>query len=73
MTNGNKPPTPELLWYILSYFFPILGIILAIMYMQKPEAEVKTFGKNCLIVAILSLTLSTIFCCIAVAILVLLN
>lgn len=64
MTNEDKPPSPELLWYILSLFFPMLGIILAIMYMQKSGAAVKTFGRNCLIIAFLGLATSAVGCII---------
>ncbi len=53
MTNGNKPLEPKVLWYVLSFFIWLLGIILGIIYMQKPEPEVKAFGKNCLIAAII--------------------
>jgi hypothetical protein len=52
MTNGNKPLEPKVLWYILSFIIFVLGIILGIIYMQKPEPEVKAFGKNCLIAGI---------------------
>ena len=55
MTNGNKPLEPKVLWYILSFIIPLLGIILGIIYMQKPEPEVKAFGKNCLIAAIIAI------------------
>lgn len=56
MTNGegNKPLEPKWLWYVLSFIVPLVGIILGIIYMQKPEPEVKKFGKTCLIVAIIS-------------------
>jgi len=57
MTNGNKPLEPKVLWYILSFIIPLLGIILGIIYMQKPEPEVKAFGKNCLIAAIICIVL----------------
>jgi len=57
MTNGNKPLEPKVLWYILSFIIPLLGIILGIIYMQKPEPEVKAFGKNCLIAAIIAVVL----------------
>ena len=57
MTNGNKPLEPKVLWYILSFIIPLLGIILGIIYMQKPEPEVIAFGKNCLIAAIIAIVL----------------
>jgi hypothetical protein len=63
MTNGNKPLEPKVLWYILSFIIWPLGVILGIIYMQKPEPEVKAFGKNCLIAAIIFVVLS-ILCCV---------
>jgi len=59
MTNGeaNKPLEPKWLWYVLSFIIPLLGIILGIIYLKKPEADVKAFGKTCLIVAIISIVL----------------
>ncbi len=63
MTNGNKPLEPKVLWYILSFIIWPLGVVLGIIYMQKPEPEVKAFGKNCLIAAIIFVVLS-ILCCV---------
>ncbi len=59
MTNGepNKPLEPKVLWYIISFIIPILGIILGIVYLRKPEPEVKSFGKTCLILGIIPLAL----------------
>ncbi|MGD8717995.1 MAG: hypothetical protein PVH29_04140 [Candidatus Zixiibacteriota bacterium] len=66
MANGNATPKPELLWYILSYFISTLGIIFAIVYMSKPEPEAKVFGRNCLIIALISLLMSAIGCVIII-------
>jgi len=67
MTNGNKPLEPKVLWYILSFIIPLLGIILGIIYMQKPEPEVKAFGKNCLIAAIVA-TVLCILCWVIITV-----
>ncbi|NIT34917.1 MAG: hypothetical protein GTN49_00205 [candidate division Zixibacteria bacterium] len=53
MTDGDRPLEPKVLWYILSFIIFPLGIVLGIIYMQKPEPEVKAFGKNCLIAGII--------------------
>jgi hypothetical protein len=57
MANGNQPLEPKVLWYILSFLFFPLGIVLGIIYMQKPEPEAKAFGKNCLIAGIVAFIL----------------
>jgi hypothetical protein len=57
MANGNEPLEPKVLWYVLSFLIWPLGIILGIIYMSKPEPEVKAFGKNCLIAAIIFILL----------------
>ncbi|MGD8717996.1 MAG: hypothetical protein PVH29_04145 [Candidatus Zixiibacteriota bacterium] len=62
MANGDATPKPELLWYILSFFITILGIIFAIVYMSKPEPEAQTFGRNCLIITVAKLTMSLVGC-----------
>jgi hypothetical protein len=57
MTNGNEPLEPKVLWYILSFLIWPLGIVLGIIYLKKPEPEVKAFGKNCLIAGIIMVVL----------------
>lgn len=52
MTNGDKPLEPRWLFYIISFFIPLAGIIIGAIYMGKPDPECKQFGKNCLIAAI---------------------
>jgi hypothetical protein len=51
--NGQEtPPEPRWLFYGLSFFIPIVGIILGAIYMSKPFPEMKKFGKTCLIAAL---------------------
>jgi hypothetical protein len=52
MSNGERPPEPRWLFYVLSFVIPLAGIIIGAIYMGKAEPECKTFGKNCLIAAI---------------------
>jgi len=54
---GNKPLQPAWLWYILSFLIPLLGIIFGIIYIKKPEPEVKKFGKTCLTAALIAIGL----------------
>jgi len=57
MTSGNKPLEPRAFWYILSFVIPLLGIIIGVIYTQKPEPLVKAFGRNCIISSIASILL----------------
>lgn len=41
------------LFYILSFLIPIAGIIIGIIYYMKPEPELKRFGRNCILIAVL--------------------
>ena len=52
---GQDPPVDDgfkMLMYIVSFLFPIAGIIVGIVYNSKPELHHKEFGKNCLMIAI---------------------
>jgi hypothetical protein len=58
--RGDKPPGPEWLFYVLSFFIPLLGIILGAIYMSKPAQTCKSFGQVCLALGIVNVVLS---CC----------
>lgn len=45
--SGETPPEPKVLFYILSFIIPLVGIILGIIYWTKPEEINKSFGKKC--------------------------
>ncbi len=60
MADGEKPPEPRWLFYLLSFFIPLAGIIIGAIYMGKAEPECKKFGKNCLIAAIAAI----VACCL---------
>jgi hypothetical protein len=57
---GDGPPGPEWLFYVLSFFIPLLGIILGVIYMSKPVQACKSFGRVCLVLGIVNMVLS---CC----------
>jgi bacteriorhodopsin len=57
MTNGDKPLEPKWLFYIISIIIGIVGIILGIIYMRKPDPDCKSFGKMCLILGIINCVL----------------
>lgn len=48
-------PEPKVLYYILSFFISIFGIIFGAIYMSKgkEDEEVKKFGKVCLLLGII--------------------
>ncbi|UCE26331.1 MAG: hypothetical protein JSW52_08195 [Candidatus Coatesbacteria bacterium] len=58
-TNATTemPPEPEWLFYVLSFFVQIAGIVIGAIYMGKPNEECRRFGKNCLIAAIIPILL----------------
>jgi len=47
----------KILFYILSFLFWIVGIIIGVIYYTKPDPESKHVGKMCIILAVLSLVL----------------
>jgi|GEM_PF-1485599 len=53
----DMPPEPEWLFYVLSFFVQIAGIVIGAIYMGKPNEECRRFGKNCIIAAIIPILL----------------
>jgi hypothetical protein len=54
--------------YILAFLSPFpVGIIIAIIFMSRPDPESKGLGNTCLIVSIISMV---IYCCVTIAIIV---
>ena len=52
------------LLYILSFSMPLpVGIIIAIVFLSRPDPESKSLGNACLIVSIVALVIQ---CCLAV-------
>ena len=51
-SGGEMPPEPKVLYYVLSFFISLVGIIFGIIYMKKDGEENKKFGKMCLILGI---------------------
>jgi hypothetical protein len=48
------------LLYILSFFVPVVGIILGIVWMNDQDFEKKAVGKTCLTIGIVAIVLSCI-------------
>jgi hypothetical protein len=55
----------KILFYLLSFFIPIVGFIIGAIYYTKPEPELKEVGKMCLILAVLAILLNVV-CAVAV-------
>lgn len=51
-SEDSKVPGPKWLFYVLSFFIPLVGIIMGIVYMTKDNAEQKKFGKTLLTMGI---------------------
>ena len=60
MADGERPPEPRWLFYILSFIVPLAGIIIGVIYMSKADPACKKFGKNCLIAAVAAI----VACCL---------
>jgi uncharacterized protein with PQ loop repeat len=50
----------KILLYIISFLFSIVGIIIGIYYMTKPEPEYKEVGKICLILALVGIVIGVL-------------
>jgi len=61
MADGDKPLEPKWLFYLISFFVPVAGIIIGAIYMSKPDAERKKFGRNCLIAAVAYFVATCVF------------
>ncbi|NWQ39356.1 hypothetical protein MLOOGBEN_01430 [Bacillus sp. EB106-08-02-XG196] len=55
MSGGHRA-----LLYILSFFIPVVGIILGIVWMNDQDIDKKAVGKTCLIIGIAAIVLSCI-------------
>jgi len=54
------------LLYILAFLAPFpVGIIIAVIFMSRPDPESKSLGNACLIVSIIAMV---IWCCVVVGI-----
>ncbi|MDH3364716.1 MAG: zinc ribbon domain-containing protein [Thermoplasmata archaeon] len=51
----------KILFYLLSFFIPLVGFIIGAIYYSKPEPEMKEVGKMCLILAVLAIVV--VFVC----------
>ena len=60
MTNGDKPPEPRWLFYVISFIVPLAGIIIGVIYLTKQDPACKKFGKNCIIAAVAAV----VACCL---------
>lgn len=60
MEDGERPPEPRWLFYVLSFIVQLAGIIIGVIYMTKADAECKKFGKNCIIAAVAAV----VACCL---------
>jgi hypothetical protein len=47
----------KILFYILSFLIPLLGIIIGVIYYSKPDPESKNVGKMCIILALVAVLL----------------
>lgn len=55
--SNEGAPGSKWLFYILAILFPVIGIIIGIIYMKKENEEAKKFGKTVLTISIVVLVL----------------
>lgn len=55
MSDGMK-----ILLYIISFLFSIVGIIIGVYYMTKPEKDYQEVGKICLILALIGIVVGVL-------------
>lgn len=61
MPSADMPTQLEKdLSYIISFFLPPFGIILAVVYYLKYPPELRTMARNCLIISIASMAVITL-------------
>jgi uncharacterized Tic20 family protein len=60
VSNGEKPPEPRWLFYVLSFIVPLAGIVIGVIYATKQDPECNKFGKTCIIFAVAAL----VACCL---------
>lgn len=50
----------KILFYILSFLIPIVGIIIGVIYYTKPDPQSKELGKMCLILALVGILIGVV-------------
>ena len=66
MTQPQISDGMKILFYILSFLFFIVGIIIGVIYYSKPDPESKHVGKMCIILAVLGVVIG-IVCVVGLA------
>lgn len=63
MAGTPQPQISEgmkILFYILSFLFFIVGIIIGVIYYTKPDPESKHVGKMCIILAVIGVVIGVV-------------
>jgi hypothetical protein len=55
----------KLLLYGISFFMPLAGLIIGVIFLSRPDPESKSLGQTCLIIGIVSMVL---WCCVSIVI-----
>lgn len=50
--SNDGAPDSKWLFYILAFLFPLIGVIIGIIYMKKNSEDAKKFGKTTLTISI---------------------
>jgi len=54
---AKEPLEPKWLFYLLSFFVPVLGVVLGAVFYSGTEGPAKEFGKMCLIFGVVGFVL----------------
>lgn len=67
MATDKKVPENKLLYYILSFIFP-MGFVFGFIYGNRPDDENKAFGKKCALLQLIPIGVLVLFALIAMLI-----
>jgi hypothetical protein len=55
----------KLVLYAISFFIPLVGLVIGVIFLTRPDPESRSLGQTCLILGILSFLLA---CCLSVVV-----
>lgn len=73
MQMAGQPAQPQtsegmkILFYLLSFFIFIVGIIIGVIYYTKPDPESKHIGKMCIILALVGVVVIVVCYVVVIA------
>lgn len=53
----------QIFLYLIAFFIPIIGIIIGIIYITRPNKDAQNIGMGCLVLSIISAIMGIILVC----------